>query len=76
MDRYDQSTLWARLSNLERLVAKLGHEYDSQFKVTEELRRQVASLEKRSEEDAAKIGALSESIEKARKAFTELKKNG
>ena len=76
MDRYDEAEYRARLSNLERLVAKLGHEYDCQFKVTEELTRQVAVLEKRSEEDAAKIGTLSESIEKARKAFAELKKNG
>lgn len=73
MDRYDKETLWARLSNLERLVAKLGHEYDCQFKQVEELKRLVSVLEKMKAEDAAKIGALSESIEKARQAYLDLK---
>ena len=76
MDRYDEAEYRARLSNLERLVARDGHSLESQYQLIEELQRKVSSLEKRSEEDAAKIGALSESIEKARKAFSELKKNG
>jgi uncharacterized coiled-coil DUF342 family protein len=87
MTDYDLAAINLRLNNQEKLIARYterwDHETKSQYEAIESLKKEVATLKARSIEDAAKIGelrvqigALSESIEKARKAFTELKKNG